>query len=220
MDLDTTRTRSAYERIINDFSAGRTNMLIGTQMISKGLDFDRVSVVGILDADTMLNYPDFRAYEQAFIMMAQVSGRAGRKGKRGLVFLQTKDPQLPVIHQVVGNDYDAFYRMLLQERREFHYPPFYRLVYVYLKHRHDAVVNSAGLEMASRLRELFGNRVLGPDKPGIARVKQMNIRKIVLKLENGLNGQQVRQCLRSVQQALMKDPRNATLQVYYDVDPL
>ena len=220
MDLDTTRTRSAYERIINDFSAGRTNMLIGTQMISKGLDFDRVSVVGILDADTMLNYPDFRAYEQAFMMMAQVSGRAGRKGKRGLVFLQTKDPQLPVIHQVVGNDYDAFYRMLLQERREFHYPPFYRLVYVYLKHRHDAVVNSAGLEMASRLRELFGNRVLGPDKPGIARVKQMNIRKIVLKLENGLNGQQVRQCLRSVQQALMKDPRNATLQVYYDVDPL
>ena len=154
------------------------------------------------------------------MMMAQVSGRAGRKGKRGLVFLQTKDPQLPVIHQVVGNDYDAFYRMLLQERREFHYPPFYRLVYVYLKHRHDAVVNSAGLEMASRLRELFGNRVLGPDKPGIARVKQMNIRKIVLKLENGLNGQQVRQCLRSVQQALMKDPRNATLQVYYDVDPL
>ena len=220
MDLDTTRTRSAYERIISDFSAGRTNLLIGTQMISKGLDFDRVSVVGILSADTMLNYPDFRAYEHAFMMMAQVSGRAGRKGKRGLVFLQTKDPQLPVIGQVVGNDYTAFYKALLQERRDFHYPPFYRLIYVYLKHRHDDVVNSAGLEMASRLRELFGNRVLGPDKPGIARVKQMNIRKIVLKLENGLNGQQVRQCLRSVQQALLKDPRNATLQVYYDVDPL
>lgn len=220
MDLDTTRTRSAYERIISDFSAGRTNMLIGTQMISKGLDFDRVSVVGILDADTMLNYPDFRAYEHAFMMMAQVSGRAGRKGKRGLVFLQTKDPQLPVIHQVVGNDYTSFYKTLLQERRDFHYPPFYRLIYVYLKHRHDNIVNSAGLEMASRLRELFGNRVLGPDKPGIARVKQMNIRKIVLKLENGLNPQKVREYLRNVQKQILQDTHYGALQVYYDVDPL
>ena len=116
MDLDTTRSRQAYERIINDFSAGRTNLLIGTQMISKGLDFDKVSVVGIINADTMLNYPDFRAYEHAFMMMAQVSGRAGRKGKRGLVILQTKTPDLPVIQQVVNNDYASFYRSLIVER--------------------------------------------------------------------------------------------------------
>ena len=129
MDLDTTRTRQAYERIINDFSAGRTNLLIGTQMISKGLDFDKVSVVGILNADTMLNYPDFRAYEHAFMMMSQVSGRAGRKGHRGLVILQTKSPELPVIRQIVDNDYAAFFRSIMAERRQFRYPPYCRLVY-------------------------------------------------------------------------------------------
>ena len=130
MDLDTTRSRQAYERIIGDFSSGRTNLLIGTQMISKGLDFDKVSVVGILNADSMLNYPDFRAYEHAFMMMSQVGGRAGRRGKRGLVILQTKSPDLPLIQQVVHNDYAAFYRLLIAERQQFKYPPFYRLIYV------------------------------------------------------------------------------------------
>ena len=182
MDLDTTRSRSAYERIISDFSAGRTNLLIGTQMISKGLDFDKVSVVGILNADTMLNYPDFRAYEHAFMMMSQVSGRAGRKGKRGLVILQTKSPDLPLIQQVVRNDYPAFYRSLIAERQQFHYPPYFRLIYVYLKHRTDSVVETAGIEMASRLRQWFGARVLGPDKPSVAKVKSLSIRKLVLKL--------------------------------------
>ena len=153
MDLDTTRTRQAYERIINDFSAGRTNLLIGTQMISKGLDFDKVSVVGILNADTMLNYPDFRAYEHAFMMMSQVSGRAGRKGRRGLVILQTKSPQLPLIQQVVTNDYTGFYRLQIAERQQFHYPPYYRLIYVYLKHRQDGLVEQAGLELGRLLRQ-------------------------------------------------------------------
>lgn len=125
MDLDTTRTRNAYERMIADFADGRTHILIGTQMVTKGLDFDNVSVVGILSADNMLNYPDFRAYEHAYTMMAQVSGRAGRKGKRGLVLLQTKNPQLPVIAQVVYNDYEGFYQSLVAERQLFHYPPFY-----------------------------------------------------------------------------------------------
>ena len=133
MDLDTTRTRNAYERLIADFSEGRTNLLIGTQMVSKGLDFDKVSVVGILNADSMLNYPDFRAYEHAFMMMAQVSGRAGRKGKRGLVILQTKNPTLPVIGQVVNNDYEGLYQGVLEERRTFHYPPFFHLINVYAK---------------------------------------------------------------------------------------
>ena len=220
MDLDTTRTKNAYERLIYDFSTGKSNLLIGTQMISKGLDFDKVSVVGILNADSMLNYPDFRAYEQAFMMMSQVSGRAGRKGRQGLVILQTKSPELPVIQQVVRNDYRGFYTNLLEERHDFHYPPFYHLVYVYLKHRDENTVNSAGLELGSRLREVFGTRVLGPDKPAVARVKTLSIRKVVLKLENGIDLPRVRQYLRGVLDAMMKDKRYGALQVYYDVDPL
>ena len=220
MDLDTTRTRHAYERLISDFASGRTNLLIGTQMISKGLDFDRVSVVGILDADTMLNYPDFRAFEHAFMMMSQVSGRAGRKGHRGLVILQTSQPQLPLIRQVVEGDYAAFYRSLLTERREFHYPPYYRLIYVYLKHRTDPMVETAARELGYRLRQWFGSRVLGPDKPGVARVKSLSIRKLVLKLEPQLNMADVRKYLALAQQQMLQDKRYASLQVYYDVDPL
>jgi primosomal protein N' len=220
MDLDTTRTKNAYERIIHDFSQGKTNVLIGTQMVTKGLDFDKVSVVGILNADAMLNYPDFRAYEQAFMMMAQVSGRAGRKGKRGLVLLQTTSPELPVIGQVVRNDYQAFYTDLLEERRLFRYPPFFRLVYVYLKHAKEQVAETAGIELGSRLRQLFGDRVLGPDKPAVARVKTLHIRKLVLKLEPSLSGEQVRQCLRYAHNEMTKDKKYATLHVFYDVDPL
>ena len=220
MDLDTTRTRNAYERIISDFSTGQTNLLIGTQMISKGLDFDRVSVVGILNADTMLNYPDFRAYEHAFTMMAQVSGRAGRKGKRGLVILQTKQPSLPVIRQVVDNDYQAFYADVCAERQQFGYPPYRRLVNVYLKHARPDVVNTAGIELGSRLRQWFGSRVLGPDKPAVARVKALSIRKLVVKLEPGIDMGQARRYLRLAQQQLLQDKRYASLQVYYDVDPL
>ena len=220
MDLDTTRTRNAYERIIADFSNGRTNLLIGTQMISKGLDFDRVSVVGILDADGMLNQPDFRAYEHAFMMMAQVSGRAGRKGKRGLVILQTKNPDLPIVRQVVNNDYDAFYSVLATERQSFHYPPYYRLVYVYLKHRRDDIVTTAGIELGTRLRQWFGDRVLGPDKPAVSRIKTLSIRKIVLKLESGIDMPRVRQYLALAQQQMLQDKRYSSLQIYYDVDPL
>ena len=220
MDLDTTRTRQAYERIINDFSAGRTNLLIGTQMISKGLDFDKVSVVGILNADTMLNYPDFRAYEHAFMMMSQVSGRAGRKGRRGLVILQTKSPDLPVIRQIVDNDYAAFFRSLMAERREFRYPPFTRLVCIYLKHRSDSLVDTASLEMGSRLRQWFGARVLGPDRPAVAKVKSLAIRKLLLKIEPGLDLPTVRKYLALAQQQMLQDKRYTSLQIYFDVDPL
>lgn len=220
MDLDTTRTRNAYDRIISDFSSGKTNVLIGTQMVSKGLDFDRVSVVGILDADTMLNYPDFRAFEHAFMMMSQVSGRAGRKGGRGKVFLQTRNAQLPILSQVVNNDFGTFFREQLEERQMFHYPPFYHIVNVNLKHAKDSVVEGAAMEMAGRLRQWFGARVLGPDKPTIARIKQQNIRKIVLKLENSLPLDKVRLYLKEAQRLTMQDKRYASLIVYYDVDPL
>ena len=220
MDLDTTRTRNAYERIISDFSTGRTNILIGTQMISKGLDFDKVSVVGIINADSMLNYPDFRAYEHAFMMMAQVSGRAGRKGKRGLVILQTKQKEVSVIGQVVRNDYTSLYKELIAERQAFHYPPYYHLTYVFLRHRQENVVNTAAIEMGSRLRQWFGGRVLGPDKPAVAKVKSQNIRKLVLKLENGIDMKKVREYLLLAQTQMLADKRYSSLQVYYDVDPL
>lgn len=220
MDLDTTRSAGAYTRIINDFSAGRTDILIGTQMISKGLDFSGVTVVGILNADTMLNYPDFRAYEHAFQMLSQVSGRAGRRDERGLVILQTKSADLPVIRQVVDGDFASFARDLLEERRMFRYPPYWHLVYVYLRHRTEQLVESAAIELASRLRHVFADRVLGPDKPSVARVKTESIRKIVLKLELGIDLQLARRCMQEARTALMQDKRYAAMTVYFDVDPL
>lgn len=220
MDLDTTRTRNAYERIIGEFSSGHTDLLIGTQMVSKGLDFGNVAVVGILDADTMLNNPDFRAYEHAFMMMSQVAGRAGRKGSRGKVILQTRNPELPVIGEVVRNDFKTFYKELFEERRMFRYPPFSHLVCVYLRHRDARVADDAAADMARLLRAALGDRVLGPDRPSVARVKTMSIRKILIKLENGISLPRVRECLRSQQSVLMQNRRYATLETYYDVDPL
>ena len=220
MDLDTTRTRSAYERIIGDFSAGRTNILIGTQMVTKGLDFDRVSVVGILNADSMLNYPDFRAYEHAFTMMSQVSGRAGRKGKQGLVLLQTKNKDLPMVRQVVNNDFQAFFHDLEAERRNFRYPPFTHLIYIYMRHKDNRLLDSAAMEMGARLRQWFSSRVLGPDKPAVSKVKTMNIRKIMLKLELGIDLTLVRKYLRQAQQQMMQNKQYSSLQIYFDVDPL
>lgn len=220
MDLDTTRTRNAYERLISDFSAHKTDILIGTQMVSKGLDFDKVSVVGILNADSMLNYPDFRAYEHAFMMMAQVAGRAGRKGKQGLVILQTKSPQLPVITQVVRNDCEGLFADQLDERQAFCYPPFCHLIYVFLKHRDDAVVASASMRLGDILRGWFGSRVLGPDKPSVSKVKTLNIRKIMLKLENGIDLVKVRLYLRKAQAMMGQDAKYRSVQIYFDVDPL
>lgn len=220
MDLDTTRTKNAYERIITDFSAGKTNLLIGTQMVTKGLDFDNVSVVGILNADTMLNQPDFRAYEHSFNMMTQVAGRAGRKNHRGQVILQTSLPQLPVIRQIVNNDFEGFFSMLMKERQTFSYPPFTRLIYIYLKHRDENTVSSAATEYVSRLRVIFKNRVLGPDKPSVSRINMLHIRKIILKLEPSMSIQKTRQCIREVTNALLSDPYKKSVLISFDVDPL
>ena len=219
MDLDTTRTRTAYEKIISDFEQGKTDILIGTQMVSKGLDFERVSVVGILNADTMLNYPDFRSYERAFQLMAQVAGRAGRKNKQGLVILQTKSPDLPVIHQVMRNDYEQLYYDQLAERQLFRYPPYYRLVYVYLKHRKEEVLDMAAEMMAAQLRAGLGDRVLGPDKPPVARIQTLFIKKMIVKVEQTASMSKVRNYLLAVQRAVMADERFRSLVVYYDVDP-
>ena len=219
MDLDTTRTRSAYEKIIADFEGGKTDILIGTQMVSKGLDFDRVSIVGILNADSMLNYPDFRSYERAFQLMAQVAGRAGRKNKQGLVILQTKSPDLPVIHQVMRNDYEGLYLDQLAERQLFRYPPYYRLIYVYLKHRKESVLEQASDMMAQYLRSALGDRVLGPDKPPVARVQTLYIKKMIVKVEQTASMAKVRDYLLSVQRAIVEDERFRSLIVYYDVEP-
>lgn len=219
MDLDTTRTRTAHERIINEFSNGYTNVLIGTQMITKGLDFKNVSVVGIINADTLLNYPDFRAYEHAFMMLSQVSGRAGRHGKRGTVYLQTTQKQLPIISQIVNNDFTGFFRDLKTERTMFNYPPFCNIIYVYLKHKNQNTANSAAIEMTYRLKHRLGERVLGPETPFVSVVKSMNIRRIMIKIENGVSMQKVREFLRYCQTELMKDKRYSALSMYYDVDP-
>jgi len=220
MDMDTTRSRNAYERIIDDFSEGKTQILVGTQMISKGLDFAKVSVVGILDADHMLNYPDFRAFEHAFMMMSQVSGRAGRKGRQGLVILQTRNPEQPVLDRVVHHDMEGMAQDIMEERSLFHYPPYYRLIYVYVRHRQEQTAEYAARELGTRLRALFGSRVLGPDKPSVAKVKTLHIRKLVLKLENGIDLKKVRECLRDIQHLMSSDIRYNSLQIFYDVDPL
>ena len=220
MDLDTTRTRAAYERIIADFEQGKTDILIGTQMVSKGLDFDHVSVVGILNADTMLNYPDFRAYERAFQLMAQVAGRAGRKNKRGRVVLQTKSIDHLIIPQVIANDYEGMVDGQLAERQMFHYPPYYRLVYVYLKNRNETLLDLMAQTMAGKLRAIFGNRVLGPDKPPVARVQTLFIRKIVVKIETKAPMAHVRELLIQVQKEMVMEDRFKSLIVYYDVDPM
>ncbi|MCE9146478.1 primosomal protein N' [Bacteroides fragilis] len=220
MDLDTTRTRSAYEKIIADFEQGKTDILIGTQMVSKGLDFDHVSVVGILNADTMLNYPDFRSYERAFQLMAQVAGRAGRKNKRGRVVLQTKSIDHPIIRQVMTNDYEDMVAGQLAERQMFHYPPYYRMVYVYLKNRNETLLDVMARTMAEKLRALFGNRILGPDKPPVARIQTLFIRKIVVKIEQNAPMSRARELLLRVQREMIEDERFKSLIVYYDVDPM
>lgn len=220
MDLDTTRTRTAYENIIEDFQNGKTDILIGTQMVSKGLDFDNVAVVGIINADTLLNYPDFRATERAFQLMSQVAGRAGRKNGQGTVYLQTKMSDAAVIPQIVKNDYIAFYDQQLSERMLFHYPPFYRLVYIYMKHRDIHVLEEFSTVIGKRMREIFDDRILGPDMPPVARIKQLYIRKIVLKVENGLSQYKINEVLQNIQEAYCNLPRYRTIVMYYDIDPL
>lgn len=220
MDLDTTRTRTAYEKIIANFENGKTDILIGTQMVSKGLDFDHVSVVGILNSDTMLNYPDFRSYERAFQLMAQVAGRAGRKNKQGTVILQTKSIDHPIIHQVIANDYQQMYASQLAERQLFRYPPFYRLVYVFLKNRNADMLDIMARTMADKLRAVFGSRVLGPDNPPVTRIQSLFIKKIVIKIENNASMERAKDLLLRIQREMIEDERYKSLIVYYDVDPL
>lgn len=220
MDLDTTRSRTAYEKIINDFQNGNTDILVGTQMVTKGLDFERVRVVGILNADTMLNMPDFRSYEHAYQMMSQVAGRAGRRGEQGRVILQTKTPDLPIVGQVVRTDYLSLYQEQMEERNLFHYPPLSRLIYIYMKHRQESVVNALAYEMSALMRQVFGSRVLGPDTPPVGRIQSLFIRKMALKVELTANMADVRSRLRQIERYFLTNDKYKTAQVYFDVDPV
>lgn len=225
MDLDTTRSRSAYESIIKGFQRGDTDILIGTQMVTKGLDFRKVSVVGILNASTMLNQPDFRSYERAYQMMTQVAGRAGRSAglagqsvRPGRVILQVHDAKQPTVMQVVRGDYEAMFRTQMEERRLFSYPPVCRLIYVYMKHKDETVLEHLAEEMAALLRQVFGHRVLGPDMPPIARVQAMYIRKVCLKLELAANMAEARRRLQEIQKYMTAKTEYKSAVIYYDVD--
>ncbi|MBQ7495901.1 MAG: primosomal protein N' [Bacteroidaceae bacterium] len=220
MDMDTTRTRRAYEDIIKRFARGETDILVGTQMVTKGLDFENVSVVGILSADTLLNQSDFRAYERSFQMLSQVAGRAGRRSQRGHVLLQTMSAHLPLLQQVVTDDFEAMYREQMAERRNFAYPPFTRLIFVYVRHRHQADVELLAREAALRLRQVLGTRVLGPDEPPVARIAGQYLRRMMLKLEPQLPLGRVKAMLRQVRQELLTIKTFTSAHIYFDVDPL
>lgn len=221
MDLDTTRAKTSYDRIIDDFSSRKTNILVGTQMVTKGLDFDGVSVVGILNADTMISFPDFRASERAFDMMEQVAGRAGRAHRQGLVVLQTSEPSHPVIDFVKKHDYEGFFAFELQERRQFTFPPFVRMINIYLRHRDEATVGELAVRYSQLLRQTFGNRVLGPEAPLVGRVQQLFIRQIMLKMEMEASMSKVKRFLRDLyEQMLTLDSRMKTIRLHYDVDPV
>lgn len=219
MDLDTTRSRSAYEDIIARFQKGETNLLIGTQMVTKGLDFDRVQVVGILNADQMLNVPDFRATERSFQMLSQVAGRAGRRGRRGRVILQTRQADNPVIGQIVASDYRAMYRSQIAERKQYVFPPVCRLIEVYLKHRNEDVVAHAALHYAALLRPYFGESVMGPDRPLVSRVQMLHIRKIIVKISPSLSSLGVRRALHSARSNVWQYKVYKGVQIYFNVDP-
>ena len=220
MDLDTATTRAQFERIINDFSAHKADILVGTQMVTKGLDFDRVSVVGILDADTMLNLPDFRSYERTFQTLSQVAGRAGRNNTAGHVILQTRSADSDIIRQITQNDYWQMFCTQMEERQMFKYPPFVRLIYVYLRHKDNELLEHLADDMGKRLRAVFGDRVLGPDSPPVGRIHSLYIRKIMLKIERRASIEKVRQHLLAIQQQMQTMPIAKNLNIYYDVDPL
>lgn len=221
MDLDTTRNKNSYEKIIDDFSNKRTQILVGTQMVTKGLDFGGVNIVGVLDADTMLNYPDFRAHERTFNMLEQVAGRAGRKGEQGKVVIQTSYPDHPVLKYVTSHNYKAYYENEIADRETFKYPPFSKMVTIYLKHRDEATVLDLSVKYSNLLRQVFGARVLGPEPPLIGRIQQLYIRQVMLKMELEASMPKVKKILQTIYENILKmDSRMKSIILYYDVDPM
>ena len=217
LDLDTTRGRTAYDSILSDFRNGNTDILIGTQMVSKGLDFDRVKVVGILNADTAMNIPDFRSYERAYQMMSQVAGRAGRRSTQGIVILQTSQPESELIDQVVRNDYSAMYKAQMQERQLFMFPPYCRLIYAFIRNRFANRADDAARSLCCKLQPVFGDNMLGPASPPVARVKLEYIRQVMLKVPPTASPVKVRVFLRRCAEEVRREYR---VNIYFDADPL
>ncbi|MBQ3605809.1 MAG: primosomal protein N' [Muribaculaceae bacterium] len=220
MDLDTTRNKDNYENIIEDFSNHKANILVGTQMVTKGLDFGGVSLVTVLNADRLINFPDFRSAERAYNMLEQVSGRAGRRNTQGKVIVQTSNPSHPIIDFLKNHDYTGFFNHEIEERKEFNYPPFTRVIYIYLKHRDNNTLSEIATIYASHLRQLFGNRVFGPEEPIISRIQSLYIRKIMLKVETNASMAKVKKILRNTYEQMHQLPRMKGMIVYYDVDPM
>jgi primosomal protein N' (replication factor Y) len=220
MDLDTTRNKDAYERIIDDFSAGKAQILVGTQMVTKGLDFGGVQLVGVLNADAIINFPDFRSTERAFNMLEQVSGRAGRReGVEGTVVIQTYQPGHKVLKFVANHNYEGYFNSEIAERQHFFYPPFSRIIYLYIKHRDATKLRSIADAYAARLRALLGQRVYGPEEPSVSRVQGLFIRKIMLKVEVNASITKVKELLRQTYIDMHELPQMKGTVVYYDVDP-
>lgn len=220
MDLDTTRNKEAFQEIIEEFARKETDILVGTQMVSKGLDFERVDVVGVINADTLLNFPDFRSGERAFNMLSQVAGRAGRRAEKGKVIIQTTSPQNPILAFVKAHDFKAYFEAEIVDRNRYAYPPFTRVINIYLKHKDAATVDALAVAYSNRLRETFGSRVLGPEKPYVSRVSTWYLQSIMLKVEAGASMKKVKALLRHIYELMAADPRMKQAVVYYDVDPV
>ena len=220
MDLDTTRNKESQQEIIEEFASKETDILVGTQMVSKGLDFAGVKLVGVLNADTLLNFPDFRSNERAFNMLEQVSGRAGRKGEPGKVLIQTTKSDEQILEFVKRHDYAGYYRNEIADREKYHYPPFTKVIMTYLKHKEAAMADRAAVILSSAMRNVFGARVLGPERPFVSRVANYYLQTIMLKIESGASMTKVKGLLRQVYAAACADPSMKGCQVYYDVDPV
>ena len=220
MDLDSTRNKHAYQNLITSFENKEIDILVGTQMVTKGLDFENVSLVGVLNADRMLSYPSFRAQERSFQLMTQVSGRAGRKKKRGSVVIQTHNPTNPIIQYVLNNDYKNFYNSQVDERKNFLYPPFYRLIEITLKHKHLDLLDQVSFEFGEDLKKSFGKRVLGPEYPPVARIRNLFHKQILLKFEKSASLHKVRELIteKIARMKNVKDYKNVV--VVLDVDPM
>ncbi|MBK7028393.1 MAG: primosomal protein N' [Bacteroidales bacterium] len=219
MDLDSTRSRNSLHRIISDFEEGRIDILAGTQMVTKGLDFDHVSLVGIMNADSLLSYPDFRAHERSYQLMAQVAGRSGRKQKQGKVLIQAFNAKHAILQLVINNDYPSMYHQQILEREKFKYPPYYRLIRLTLKHADNDVLNSAAAELAKILKGKFGKRILGPEYPQVSRIRNLYLKNIMIKLEKGVNLPKVKEDIFSAIQKLYTSHIHSPVRVIIDVDP-
>lgn len=220
MDLDTTRNKDAYQEIIEEFASHQTDILVGTQMVTKGLDFEKVKVVGVINADTILNFPDFRSNERAFNMLEQVAGRAGRRKEKGTVFIQTTKPSDPVLKHVRNHDFTAFYNEEIKEREKYAYPPFTKIINIYLKNKDSRSCDMGAVILTNTLREIFGNRVLGPEKPFVSRVALWYIQSIMLKVEVGASMKKVKDIMRGAIARIANLPEIKTSQIYFDVDPV